>query len=62
MMIEMRKDGRTVPQYAVSERDYKWLISDGWKPYEPPIAPTIVGTTELIEQKPRGPGRPKKAK
>jgi hypothetical protein len=57
-MIEMRKEGRAIPQYVVSDRDYKYLLSEGWEAVKP--APVILGTTELIQEPKRKPGRPKK--
>ena len=61
-MFEMRKEGRNSPQYAASERDRLYLLSQGWKE----VAPIIMGKTELIEPPKddpfkRKPGRPKKA-
>ena len=44
-MFEMRKEGRNSPQYAASERDRLYLLSQGWKE----VAPIIMGKTELIE-------------
>jgi hypothetical protein len=53
MQVCFVKPGRTGYQYAHTERDVKWMESQGWQRYEVP--------QESIPEPKRKPGRPKKA-
>ena len=57
MPVAMFKEGRTVPQYAYSDRDVAYLERTGWKretPPEPQRAALLMAPAK------KKPGRPRK--